>query len=156
MGVKKSIMISVSNAELIKKKYDGEWSYGVNRQFDLASERDALLQIVAADSLPDLDLDTWQLVLNAYNGTWWPDIWAHKLFGIASAVMDDHGVEILSESSEDFQQSVKKLADLSVTQRIAVLRCAEWFWNGGGYSETQDFTDYLDAFKKSSAGSAGS
>ena len=66
MGIKKSVMISDKNADKVASLYNNEWSYAVNHQFDKAEEMETVIRRLAVQLLPDLPIDAWQYVLNAF------------------------------------------------------------------------------------------
>ena len=128
MGIKKSVMISDENADIVTKEYNGEWSYAVNKQFDLAIEMKGLIRRLASQLLPDLPLDVWQYVLNAFSGCYHDERWRSPV-RIASAVMNDYGVEVLDDCLPEFQSVVRRLAALTQPEQFAVREFVAWYWS---------------------------
>lgn len=137
-------MISEENALVVKDQYSGEWSRAVNTQFDSAREYAGVIRRLAAQLLPELSHEEWQYVLNAFNGTFHEDRFRSPQ-KIASAVMDDYGVEILDNCEPEFQAAIRKLAALSQPEQFAVREFAAWYWSA---QHGDSFDDAILAFKK--------
>lgn len=154
MGVKKSLMISDENVAYCKAHYPdtkagAEWSYAVNHQFHLAREYAGVIRRLAVQLLPALTLEEWQYILNAFNGGYHEERFRSPQ-RIASAVMDDYGVEILDDCTEEFKAVVRKLASLSQPEQFAVREFAAWYWTDDLAQSSQDksFDDVIRAFKE--------
>ena len=131
----------------MENEFNGQWSFAVNRQFDLAAARAAKLRWLAEQLLPDLSDQEWQLVLNAYAGTARDELEPQGRYRIASDVMDDHGIEILDGCEPEFQAAIRKLAGLSQAQQFAVAQFINWFWSESRTGGTLE--EFLEQFRAS-------
>ena len=140
MGIKKSVMISDKNADKVACLYNNEWSYAVNHQFDKAEEMEKVIRRLAVQLLPDLPIDAWQYVLNAFSGCYHDERWRSPI-RIASAVMNDYGVEVLDDCLPEFQSVVRRLAALTQPEQFAVREFVAWYWSSDAmHGESWDET----------------
>lgn len=128
MGIKKSVVLSDENQIIVEKQYQGKWSFAVNQQFDIANEYAGVIRRLAVQLLPELSMEEWQYVLNAFSGCIHDERF-RTAPRIASAVMDDYGVEILDDCTPEFQAIIRRLAALSESQQFAVREFAAWYWS---------------------------
>lgn len=154
MGIKKSVVISDDNIAYCEKHYPdpktgAAWSYAVNHQFDLAREYAVVIRRLAVQLLPELTLEEWQYVLQAFSGCFHQERFRSPP-RIASAVMNDYKVEVIDDCTPEFQAVIRKLASLSQPEQFAVREFAAWYWTDelASSAEAKSFNDVIRAFKE--------
>lgn len=76
-------------------------------------------------SLPQLTMHEWQMVLNAYDGS---SIEPHQPLTIATDIMDDRGAISLTDLTPEYLQLVQKIHKLSQAEQVAIMDFVQKYW----------------------------
>ena len=133
MATKKSVFLSDYTANWIEtttkktlneKDLEGpKWSEAINATFEQ-------FRFLLRESLPDLSMDEWQIILNVYAGTYFP---AHGVPArIASDIMDNIGeVDIANVDNlmPEYAALIRKTHVMSQLEQLAILYFVQIFWS---------------------------
>lgn len=147
MGLKKSIQLSDQAVAYIEARRSRDtddqdvlsWSAGVNQAL-------ADLSWLLRELVPELQIDTWRILLDAYAGHYFdgPRLSPHRL---ASDVMDHYGAIELGQVPPEVQSAVRELHDLTQPQQHAALEVNRLFWTQSN-RWTGSLADRIEQIKK--------
>lgn len=140
-SLKKSVMFSDATCNFIRDRNKAEdeimWSRELNEGFKA-------LSWLTRQSLPDLAVADWEVILNVYAGSW---IEFQPPFRIASDIMDHFGVVDINDLDPELRLQVVRLHGLSQPQQYAIMEFVRVFWSHD-WSHTKDFKEVIWQIKE--------
>jgi hypothetical protein len=97
------------------------------------------LQNIIADSMPELNAQEWQIILNTYAGCMINSP-ARTPIRIASDILNDRGAESVDNLDDDTKALVLKIHTMNQAQQTAILYFTQAFW-AKSWRDYKDFDD---------------
>ncbi len=92
---------------------------------------------MSIQSLPNLTMDEWQMILGTYDGSW---IEPHQPLSIATDIMDDRGAISLADLTPEYAALVQKIHTLSQDEQLAIMDFVQKYW-AHDWSEYQNWDE---------------
>ena len=96
-----------------------------------------------SEAIPELTSEEWQCIFNTYSGCKLPEYKDIRFISVESDIIDNFGVDDISDLSENIQLLVKKIHRMSRVEKLSILYVNDFFWiNNGSYN--CDFDEMID------------
>jgi len=123
--IKPSVSLSEFSQELLGPYTKSERNpIGLSPAINMILER---YDWIVGNSLPALNQDEWQLLLNIYSGSELSSY--NPPYRIASDMMDSLGIIEVGEAPDQYQALIKKCYVMTQAQQLAILDKCQRFWS---------------------------
>ena len=96
-----------------------------------------------SEAIPELTSEEWLCIFNTYCGCKLSEYKDIRFISVESDIIDNFGVDDISDLSENIQLLVKKIHRMSRVEKLSILYVNDFFWiNNGSYN--CDFDEMID------------